>query len=48
MNSLAKIFGEKLHGSNCFTTFAVSLPETLITAIPDMPGPVDNAYIVIL
>ena len=26
-----------------FTTSAVFLPETLITAMPDIPGPVDNA-----
>jgi len=25
----------------------VFLPETLMTAIPDIPGPDDNAYIVI-
>ena len=28
-------------------TFDVSVPETLTIAIPEIPGPVDSAYIVI-
>ena len=32
---------------NFFITSAVSFPETLITAIPDIPDPDDKAYIVI-
>ena len=32
---------------NFFIISAVCLPETRITAIPEMPGPEDNAYIVI-
>ena len=29
-----------------FTTFAVYNPDILITAIPETPGPVERAYIV--
>ena len=32
---------------NNLITFAVSLPETLIMAIPETPGPVDKEYMVI-
>ena len=32
---------------NNLITFAVSLPETLIMATPETPGPVDKAYMVI-
>jgi hypothetical protein len=33
---------------NNFITLFVSGPETLIIAIPEIPGPVDKAYIVIV
>ena len=45
--SVATLGCGNLDPVNFLITSAVFFPETLITAIPDTPGPDDKAYIVI-
>jgi hypothetical protein len=46
LNVATRGFGNFLLVNN-FITLAVSLPDIRITATPEIPGPVDRAYIVI-